>query len=202
MRTRPRVVWRCLQVENYSFLHFHSNIIPCDNEILFCTDCTVRRWQLGPSMTVAVVWRLQQDTSQVSKVTITFTSLLLTATYVPTVTLYYYMSGCLHPRAPATCPDRLRRRIWNMKGKTVFINHKSQVHKTEKYSDFRLLSSASPSSWGKSTSWSCLAAPAPLHRQSGRQELNFSPHHLPDNWPRGKRSLWCWCWITFCLYSK
>ena len=59
------VVWRCVQVKNYSFFHFHSNIIHCDNVTLFCTDCTVRRWQLGPSMTVAVVWmwRLQQDTS-------------------------------------------------------------------------------------------------------------------------------------------
>ena len=56
------VVWRCVQVKNYSFFHFHSNIIHCDNVTLFCTDCTVRRWQLGPSMTVEVVWRLQQDT--------------------------------------------------------------------------------------------------------------------------------------------
>ena len=58
------VVWRCVQVKNYSFFHFHSNIIHCDNVKLFCTDCTVRRWQLGPSTTVAVVWmwRLQQDT--------------------------------------------------------------------------------------------------------------------------------------------
>ena len=56
------VVWRCVQVKKYSFFHFHSNIIHCDNVTLFCTDCNVRRWQLGPSMTVAVVWRLQQDT--------------------------------------------------------------------------------------------------------------------------------------------
>ena len=58
------VVWRCVQVKNYSFFHFHSNIIHCDNVKLFCTDCTVRRWWLGPSVTVAVVWmwRLQQDT--------------------------------------------------------------------------------------------------------------------------------------------
>ena len=51
---------------------------------------------------LAVVWRLLQDTSQVGKVTITFTpaARLLTATYVPTVTLYYYhaMSGYLYPR--------------------------------------------------------------------------------------------------------
>ena len=51
---------------------------------------------------LAVVWRLLQDTSQVGKVTITFTpaARLLTATYVPTVTSYYYhaMSGYLYPR--------------------------------------------------------------------------------------------------------
>ena len=48
-----KVVWRCVQVKNYSFFHFHSNIIHCDNVKLFCTDCTIRRWQLGPSMTVS-----------------------------------------------------------------------------------------------------------------------------------------------------
>ena len=57
---------------------------------------------------LAVVWRLLQDTSQVSKVTITFTpaALLLTATYAPTVTSYYYMSGYLYPciqRPTLTC---------------------------------------------------------------------------------------------------
>ena len=128
---------------------------------------------------MAVVWRLQQDTSQVSKVTITFTSakLLLTLTYVPTVSLYYYMSGCLHPCAPATYPDRLRRRIGKVKLCLQITKVKFKKMKNIRVSGYYLLLLLLP----EGNQRHGLTAPAPLHRQSGRQKLNFSPHHLPDN---------------------
>ena len=137
--------------------------------------------------------------------------LLLTATYVPSVTLYYYllpsMSGCLHPRAPTTYPDRhrLRRRIWNIEGKTGFINPKNQVHKNVinwKIFGFQVIIFCC-SFFMREINVSVFLHPyLSIARESGRQELNFSPHHLPDNWPHGKQSLWCWCWIIFCLHSK
>ena len=64
---------------------------------------------------LAVVWRLLQDTSQVSKVTITFTpaALLLTATYSYIVLLHVrLLVSMMHP---ATYPDMPRRRSWKVK---------------------------------------------------------------------------------------
>ena len=127
--------------------------------------------------------------TQVSKVTFTSAALLLTATYVPSVTLYYYllpsMSGCLHPRAPTSYPDRhrLRRRIWNIEGKTGFINPKNQVHKNVinwKIFGFQVIIFCC--SFFLRVINVPVSLQQHLHCQSGRQELNFSPHHhLPDN---------------------
>ena len=132
---------------------------------------------------------------------------LCTFSYI--VLLLITMSGCLHPRAPATYPDRhrLRRRIWNIEGKTGFINPKNQVHKNVinwKIFGFQVIIFCCSFFLRE------INVPVSLHqhlsiaRAGGRSWISVltTTYPITDKWPHGKRSLWCWCWITFCLYFK